>query len=274
MDYFITGGSGFIGQNLTSHLALKDMEFKIADINCIQATNAYCIDVTARLPLIKGDTIVHLASETNVRKSLEFPKLVINKNTAGLLNCIELLQKGNFKTLIFTSSASSHLSSSPYLASKAACEAICKAYSTSFGLDIRVLNLSNVYGPNATHKESIVAKLIKNCIDKVPLTIYGSGLQSRDFIHVDDVIEAIYKGKSGYIATGKLTTINTLVSKLLDISSVLLGYCPRINHENPILGEVLTPDVRSDLDHTIGIDKGLVSTFMWFKDNYASKCLE
>jgi UDP-glucose 4-epimerase len=270
MDYFITGGSGFIGQNLTSHLALKDAEFKIADINCIPATNAYCIDVTVRLPLIKGDTIVHLASETNVRKSLEFPKLVINKNTAGLLNCIDLLQKNNFKTLVFTSSASSRLSSSPYLASKAACEAICKAYSDSYGLHIRVLKLSNVYGPKSLHKQSVIATFIKNCLNREPITIYGSGEQSRDFIHIDDVIDAIYKGKSGYITSGKLTTINTLISKISSISSNLIDYCPSVNYESAISGEVLTPQIRSDIFTKVDLDQGLVSTFRWFKENYKS----
>lgn len=268
MDYFITGGSGFIGRNLTSHLSLKDVEYKIADINCNQSTNAYCIDVSVRLPLLRGDTIVHLASETNVRKSLEFPRLVINKNIAGLLNCIELLQKGNFKYLIFTSAASSNLASSPYLASKAACEAICQSYISSFGLNINVLKLSNVYGFHSIHKESIVTTLIKKCLNREPITIYGSGEQSRDFIHIDDVVEAIYKGKSGYITSGKLTTINTLVSKISDISSVLTNFSPKINYENAIKGEVLTPVIRSDIFTKVDLDKGLASTFAWFIDNY------
>jgi UDP-glucose 4-epimerase len=274
MDYFITGGSGFIGQNLTSHLALKNAEFKIADINCIPATDAYCIDVTVRLPLIKGGTIVHLASETNVRKSIEYPKLVINKNTAGLLNCIDLLQRSKFERLIFTSAASSALSSSPYLASKAACESICKAYTNSFGLDIQVLKLSNVYGPYSTHKESIVATLIKKCIDNEVITIYGDGKQSRDFVHVDDVVEAIYKGKSGYITSGKLLSINALVGKISDISSVLINYKPRIVYENAILGEVIIPNTRSDIFAKVDIDKGLTSTFMWFIENYKSTSLK
>lgn len=271
MDYFITGGKGFIGRNLCNRLDKDGVNYKVADI---VGNPDYCIDVCNRLPILRGDTIVHLASETNVRKSIEFPRYTLEKNSAGLLNCIDLLQRGLFKRLIFVSSASSAMASSPYLASKLTCEAICNAYVKSFGLDIKVLKLSSVYGPYSSHKESIVASFIKKSINGEPLVIFGNGEQSRDFIFVDDVVDAIVEGKSGHITSGKLTSIKTLTNKIRSISSVLLGHEPRIVYENAIKGEVVTPKIRTDIIVKADFDRSLVSTFKWFKENYVSKQLE
>jgi UDP-glucose 4-epimerase len=271
MDYLITGGNGFIGHNLCNRLDADGCSYKIVDIT---GDADYCIDVTVKLPLLRGDTIVHLASETNVRKSIEYPRYTINRNTAGLLNCIDLVQRGLFRQLIFVSSASSKMASSPYLASKLSCEAICYAYISSFGLDIKVLKLSNVYGPYATRKESVIAKFIKNTLDNVPLIIYGDGSQARDFIYVEDVVDCIIDGRCGYITSGKLTSIKVLAEKIKSIANVLIGYEPRIVYEPAIKGEVIIPKIRSDIFTKYVLDKSLVSTFKWFKEHYGSKQLE
>lgn len=268
VDYFITGGNGFIGRNLCNRLALEGATYRVADLN---GDADYCIDVTTRLPLIQGDTIVHLAAETNVRKSIEFPSQTLTRNSAGLLNCIDLLQRGLFKRLIFASSASSMLSTSPYLASKLAGEAICRAYSESFGLNIKVVKLSSVYGPFSAHKESVIASFIKRAINGQHLLIYGTGKQSRDFIYVDDVVDAIYEGKSGFVTSGKLISIKAIAEKIISISTVLTNHEPRIVYENAIQGEVITPEPYSDIFVKADLDRSLVSTFKWFKENYASK---
>ena len=113
---------------------------------------------------------------------------------------------------------------SPYGASKLAGEGYCSAYAGSFGLETIALRFSNVYGPRSTYKGSVVAKFIKNILSGIPLTIYGSGGQTRDFIYVEDLCDAIDLALSAadprafgsvfQIATFRETTVNDLAERL------------------------------------------------------------
>jgi len=104
---------------------------------------------------------------------------------------------------------------SPYGASKLSCEGYCSAFHASYGLKTVVLRFSNVYGPYCLHKQSVIAKFIKDGISKGELTVYGDGTQTRDFIHVDDLCQAIHLCLSA-LANSQLTnqqiTINGKVS--------------------------------------------------------------
>lgn len=269
IDYLITGGNGFIGQNLVNYLNSLKKEVYTVDRTHSAYKNYIHADITNYIPKLQAHTLIHLASETNVRTSIEFPQFTFKANTSGMLNCLDATLNSYFKELIFTSSANADLPCSPYLASKLACEALCKAYTESFNLKIKILRLSNVYGPHSTHKESVVAKFIKNCICHQHLTIYGDGAQCRDFIHVDDVVEAIYNGKSGLVASGRKVTIKSLALMISDVSQSLIGYKPRIVFEQPIQGELVNPctELTSTIRPKISLTDGLYSTFKWFIEN-------
>lgn len=268
IDYVITGGNGFIGRNLTNFLSEKGKSFKIVDTDPCHKNETVCIDTSFRIPAIDACNLIHLASETNVRTSIKYPRHTIEKNCKSILNCLELVSNGTFKSLTFTSSASSQASLSPYLASKSSCEAICKAYKNSYGLDIKILKLSNVYGPHSGGKSSVIARFIKNCINKKPLIIYGDGSQQRDFIHVSDVVDAIYEGKEGFIASGILATIRGIAFLISDLSEEILNYRPRIVYEQPIQGEVKAMSVGTDIEPKINLEQGIRSTFKWLVGNY------
>lgn len=271
MDYCITGGNGFIGKNLDDFLQCKGKSTQIIDLVPRGNNSTICMDVAHCLPLTTHDTLVHLAAETNVRASIQVPCNTILRNIHSTLNCLNRLREGLVKSLIFTSSASSSKCFSPYLASKAACESLCTSFACSYFLNIRVLKLSNVYGPYSIHKESVIPKFIKNCLDNEPLTIYGSGNQSRDFIHVDDVVKAIYNGDQGFISSRKLYSIKLVAKMISDISHNLTGYYPRTTYENSIAGEVITPSTNSDIVPSVSLEEGLTTTFKWFMENYVSK---
>jgi UDP-glucose 4-epimerase len=113
---------------------------------------------------------------------------------------------------------------SPYGASKLAGEGYCSAYFHCFGVETVALRFGNVYGEGSGHKNSVVAKFIKQALAGEKLEIYGDGGQTRDFIHISDLIDAIRKAASApgvggecfQIATAKETTVSEMTGKLLE----------------------------------------------------------
>lgn len=267
MHYIITGGSGFIGSNLRNLLTIKKVTYTVVD-KVTQNPLAVNCDILDKFPSVNGDKLVHLAAETNVRDSLKKPSTYILNNCKGLLNALTRAREDKIKEFIFTSSASAQLSESPYLASKAACESICKAYKNSFYMNIKVLKLSSVYGPYSAHKESIIHKFIKSAIRHEPLAIYGDGTQMRDFIYVEDVAKAIFEGKEGFISTGSLTSINTIAVIIANFAEELIGYKPKIKYINAVPGEVHRPAACSDLSDYTFLNEGIFQTFKWYRENY------
>ena len=114
---------------------------------------------------------------------------------------------------------------SPYGASKLAGEAYCSAYFRTFGIETVALRFGNVYGPGSTHKNSVVARFIKQALNHETLEIYGSGEQTRDFIFNGDLVKAILLaadtngigGEIFQIATGAETTVNGLVREMQQV---------------------------------------------------------
>lgn len=250
MKYLITGHRGFIGTNLVNYLEERNHEIIGID---------YPDDLCERVAEpINVDVIVHLAAETNVRQS------IINSGNF-LRNCkstyvaLEYARVNGAK-FIFASSCGAANPINPYAASKAACEALCIAYRESYHMNISILRFSNVYGPHSKHKDSVIAKFIKQKLNNEPVTINGSGHQMRDFIHVQDICKAIYECSDDFaeISTGRLTSINTIV-EMLDIKDVI--------YDSPIEGEVFHPETVKWPGCQINLRAGLESTLKWFQEN-------
>jgi len=150
------------------------------------------------------ETVIHLAAHAGVIPSIKDPYFDFEVNALGTLNMLYASVQNKVERFIVASSnaplgnQSSPLSEnkvprplSPYGASKLTCEAYCSAFYGSYGLKTVILRFSNVYGPYCLHKESVIAKFIKDGISKAQLTVYGDGTQTRDFIHVEDLCHAI-----------------------------------------------------------------------------------
>jgi UDP-glucose 4-epimerase len=113
---------------------------------------------------------------------------------------------------------------SPYGASKAAAEAYCSAYHAAYGLGTVVLRFANVYGPWSTTKTSVVASLIRCALAGEPLTVHGDGRQTRDFIHVEDLVNAVVMagstdralGETLHVATGTETPVIDIARAVCD----------------------------------------------------------
>lgn len=266
MKYLITGGLGFIGTNLNTKLTGHTNDLiHLVDIN-------YGTDLTSDKLSLYCDNLIHLASDTNVRTSILYPKDHISHNIAMTLNCLENARRHN-SVFIFTSSMGAPLSMSPYSASKLACESFCKAYHESYNLAVKVLRLSNVYGNHSIYKSSVIAKFIKQALDKEPLMIIGDGYQTRDFVHVDDVVNTLTDSSLGSmtcVGSGKATTILEIAKMIQHLSTTLTSYTPELTFSPALSGEIINVDTYTDISPTINIEEGLRTTFKWFIENY--KC--
>jgi UDP-glucose 4-epimerase len=221
----------------------------------------------------KAEAVVHLAAQSGVPVSVENPLLDCDLNIKGTLNMLEACTKNRVNSFIFASSGAPlgdveppmHEEKvprpvSPYGASKLAGEAYCSAYYKTFGLKTVVLRFGNVYGPGSKHKTSVVAKFIKKAMEGLPLEIYGDGTQTRDFIFVEDLCNAIYlslkaigfskngstpsdmvnqkAGEIFQIATFRETTVSEIAEKIKGIIERETGTAVKILHGQNRIGDV------------------------------------
>lgn len=248
MNVLITGGCGFVGVNLARYLYGKGHRVRILDD--FSAANPDCRGILAAAgspEIIAGDirdpamvkravegveAVVHLAASTSVTESLENPEGFWDINVTGTLTLLEACRKAGIGRFVFASSNAAVGEQtppinenmiprplSPYGASKLAGEALCSAYFHSFGMETVALRFANVYGPHSDHKTSVIALFLKWAAEGRPFTIYGDGEQTRDFVHVEDISQAIHLslqtpgigGEVFQIASGIETSINELV---------------------------------------------------------------
>ena len=184
------------------------------------------------------DVIVHLAANTGVGPSVEDPRLDCYTNVIGVFNYLDAARINKVPRFIFASSGApageveppihEELPPhpvSPYGASKLAGEGYCSAYNKSFGIDTVILRFGNVYGPRSLHKSSVVAKFIRQALDGETLEVYGDGKQTRDFIYIDDLIDALISsshfdnigGEVFQIASGMETTVGEMTDNLINV---------------------------------------------------------
>ncbi|MDN5935603.1 MAG: GDP-mannose 4,6-dehydratase [Nitrosospira sp.] len=209
-------------------------------------------DWTAHLSLLPGDilessdvahaltgtdVVIHLAANTGVPQSVENPVKDCQTNVMGVLNMLEGCRAASVGRFVFASSGAplgvqtpplheemAPHPASPYGASKLAGEGYCSAYYHCFGVETVVLRFGNVYGEGSGHKTSVVAKFIKQAMAGERLEIYGDGTQTRDFIHISDLVRAIRQaaqlpgigGETFQIATAFETTVAEMTEKLVN----------------------------------------------------------
>lgn len=319
LHWLITGGCGFIGSSLIYSLLRenpatnirvldnlsvgsredllevhsiieKDLGQKPEGIELVQGDIR---DYDTCLNCCKGiDVIVHLAANTGVRSSIENPRYDMEANIIGTFNMLEAARQHNIKKFIFASSGASigevdppiHEGKvpkpvSPYGASKLAGEAYCSAYYLSFGIKTVSLRFANVYGPLSKHKTSVVAKFFKQAISGETLEIYGDGNQTRDFIYIDDLIQAIILsvksdvgGEVFQIATYKETTIDEIADRIknlivneLDKKVSIIHCAPRLGDVKRNYSDISKAKQMIGFSPEINLDLGLKNTFEYFK---------
>lgn len=312
----ITGGCGFIGLNIVEFL-LQTTHHKVhvldnlstGSLDHLKAVKGY---TPAKVSFFNGDIrnqneiaqaikgckyVIHLAAQTGVIPSIENPLMDAYVNIIGTLNMLEMAVNADVKKFIFSSSAAPLGEQipplneqklpqplSPYGASKLSSEAYCSAYSASFNLETVVLRFSNVYGPKSYKKGSVVAKFIKQLLVDERVEVFGTGQQTRDYIHVADICNAIYQSmkiklKNDFeifqIGSGMETTVNQLFSIIKEIF-----LSNKTDVKNPIYkkkrqGEIYRnyADIRKANQKlgyypSVELTKGIEETIKWFIDHY------
>lgn len=250
----ITGGAGFIGSHLAEELSLQNIEVivyddlstgKLENIKGIkhQFVEGDILDYKKLLNAMKGcEYVFHLAAATSVVESIENPEKYIDINTKGTLNVLRAAKSSSIKKVIFASSGAIYGDSeilpktekmipepkSPYAVTKLDGEYYCKIYMENYELPTVITRFFNVFGEKQDPMSKYAA-VIPIFLDKIKkneqISIYGDGEQTRDFIYVKDVINALIflakKATGVYnIGYGKTISINSLISRLSDIMNI------------------------------------------------------
>lgn len=225
--------------SITSFLEIENIDNLSDSIDNVELIIGDILNEDLAYKITKNiDVIVHLAANTGVEPSVENPRQDCYTNVIGVFNYLDAARINKVPRFIFASSGApagevnppiheelpSH-PASPYGASKLAGEGYCCAYFKSFGIDTVMLRFGNVYGPGSLHKNSVVAKFIRQALRGETLVVYGDGLQTRDFIYIDDLIDALISsshldkigGEAFQIASGVETTILEMVDNLINI---------------------------------------------------------
>jgi len=237
----ITGGAGFIGSHLVRRMVNHYPDTQIVNLDALTyASNLKLLDDCENKPnylFVKEDinnferlkelfveyqfdAVVHLAAESHVDNSIKNPFLFAQTNIQGTLNLLEAsLQHwgnnaqeqrfyhistdevfGSLGTEGFFNEKTPYDPRSPYSASKASSDHLVRAYFHTYGLPVVLSNCSNNYGPGQ-HSEKLIPLMIKNIVAEKPLPVYGRGENIRDWLYVEDHVEAIdlilHKGKPG-----------------------------------------------------------------------------
>jgi len=269
----VTGGAGFVGRALVNYLIESGEEVKIFDnfsnsskskIQQLLKKGASLVEGDIRnyqnleRGLSKCDTIIHLAAQIDVQKSIINPKENYEINVDGTKNLLKACLKQNVQNIIAASSAAVYgnpselpltessptIPLSPYGESKLEMEKLILDFSKKHNLNSICLRFFNIYGKGQTDAYAgVITKFMKNIREDKPLIIFGDGSNTRDFIFIEDVvnsiknaIEKIQVKKSVFynIATGNHSTILQLAETMLSISEKKL----EIIFDHPKKGDI------------------------------------
>jgi len=205
MKILVTGGVGFVGTNLIKRLLSEGHEVISIDNystgkkeNEQDGCTYHDLDINDKELSVKNiDVIFHLAALARIQPSLIKPQETIEANVNGTLNILELARKNNTPVIYAGSSSFHHgLYGSAYAWSKHAGEQLCKLYSDVYGLNTSICRFYNVYGPHQIEDgtySTVLGIFERQYRNGEPLTITGTGEQRRDFTHVNDIVDGLYK---------------------------------------------------------------------------------
>ncbi|MCG6950364.1 MAG: dTDP-glucose 4,6-dehydratase [Acidobacteria bacterium] len=324
----VTGGAGFIGSNFVRFALAAEPRLRIVNVDALTYAGHLAnlkgveeanrsrytfveadirnVDSTRRLIAEHQiDTVVHLAAESHVDRSIDGPMDFIDTNIRGTANLLEAARSawrqredvrfhhvstdevfGSLGTTGLFSESTPYDPSSPYSASKAAADHLVRAWHRTFGLPVTLSNCSNNYGPYQ-FPEKLIPLMIRNAIARKPLPVYGDGANVRDWLHVEDhcraldlVVRTGQPGRTYNVGGHGERTNLEVVNSLCDILDELRPRADGGSHKDLIEFVADRPghDLRYAIDAdritdelgwapTYDFDSGLRATVEWYLDH-------
>jgi UDP-glucose 4-epimerase len=246
MRICITGSSGFIGTHLVKKLRELNHELTLVDLKD-------GLDILNTQKMIElgqnQDCIIHLAAEISVPISNNYPLYYNQANIDRTLSMLESARINKIPRFIFASSAAVLKTNSVYAVTKLTGEYYCKLYSYLTGMKTICLRFFNVYGQGTD--KGVIPTFLENIKNKKPLIIYGSGNQTRDFVYIDDVINAIILSleynDSGIFDVGSGTSIT--IKEIAELCYKLMRKKPNIKYKHGLKGDIY--ESHSNISRTI-----------------------
>ena len=311
MKVLVTGGAGFIGSNFIRRIVDGSLS-GIDEVTVIdKLTYAGTLTNLQSLPshsfsFIKGDicdvdlleknlpghdAVINFAAESHVDRSITGARDFVLTNVLGTQTLLQVSLNLGIKTFIQISTDEVYgtinegswredfplLPNSPYSASKASADLLCRSYFRTFGMDVRITRCSNNYGPHQ-FPEKVIPLFVTNLIDGEKVPLYGSGLNVRDWLHVDDHCRGIHavlmRGKPGeiYNIGGGREMTNR------ELTSIILGSMGKDDSSIEYVQDRLGHDLRYSVDiekisrelgyqPKVSFEEGITSTIDWYQRN-------
>jgi UDP-glucose 4-epimerase len=300
----VTGGAGFIGSHLVDALLTLGYTVRVFDdlstgmrenlpagaeliTGCV--TDAQALELAVR----DCEAVFHLAALASVVKSVEDPLASHAVCATGTLNVLNAARKTGVRRVVYAGSASAYGAASdpvgqdedtplvplsPYAAAKLGGELYCQAFANTYGLETVRLRFFNVFGPRQrpdSPYSGVIAIFTAALTSGRAPTIHGDGLQSRDFVYVSDVVDALVRaaktpgisGRVYNVGTGKSVTLVELVNEL----NLLLGKTVIAAHGPPRAGDIRHSLAKVHRAHAelgftpqVSFAEGLRATLEWY----------
>jgi len=309
MRILVTGGAGFIASHVAEFYLKQGHQVAILDDlsrgkeeNIPQGARLYQMNIRdPRLEEVfsqeRPEVVNHHAAQVDIRKSIADLAFDANSNIMGTLNVLKWAQRYGTRQVIFASSggaiygeegafpfseAAPACPKSPYALSKYVGERYLELYKSLFGLECTILRYANVYGPrqDPLGEAGVVAIFCQNILDDKPLTVFGDGTQTRDYVFVSDVVEAnlLALGAKGFlvvnIGTQRETSVDDLICRMEDLLKRTLPH----NHAPSRPGELQRSCLaisRAEMTlrwrPKVDLQEGLRETFLWFQREQSAK---
>lgn len=269
----VTGGAGFIGSHLVARLALHGANVRVLD-NFSSGRRENLEAVAETIDLVEGDirdpaavqravagvrTVFHLAAEASVPRSVQDPQTTIDVNVSGTLNVLQAARAAGCERVVFSSTCAVYGDSTrspkteamtpcpltPYAVSKLAGEHLCAVQTHVHGLPTVALRYFNVFGPRqepTSPYAAVIPRFLSALRTGAPPVVYGDGGQTRDFVYVEDVVDANLRaatvdgidGRVFNVASGRATTINEVRKTL----AWFVGRDVPVRHKAARLGDI------------------------------------
>ncbi|MGM3389260.1 NAD-dependent epimerase/dehydratase family protein [Stutzerimonas stutzeri] len=269
----VTGGAGFIGSNLVDLLLAQGHSVRVLD-NLSTGKQAN-LPSDPRVEFIKGDVadvqlvrravqgcqaVVHLAAVASVQASVEDPVGTHQSNLVGTLNICEAMREAGIRRVVFASSAAVYGNNgdgeaideetpkaplTPYAADKLASEHYLDFYRRQHGLEPVVFRFFNIYGPRqdpSSPYSGVISIFTERALKRQPITVFGDGEQTRDFLYVGDLVELLGQALKqegidvGAINVGlnRATSLNQLLAAIGDV----VGELPPVSYQAARSGDI------------------------------------